>query len=338
MPSLIRDKSGVFFIVYSIKGKRIWRSTKTTDRPKAYQAFLACQSPGQRRTDRKPLSFHIQDYLQHTKATHAHKTYKLYELALHHFLNFAQDVPVESVTARTIDMFKVQRLQETSAATVNINLRAVKAFFNCLKRWDVIAKSPGDGVSQVRMPDQIPPYLTTVQLHDLIEAITDPWIKPIILFAAMTGARLGEILNLTWDRVDMNNRVALIESSVSYQVKGGKMRSIPLNETAYQVLSSFPDRQGLVFKGRRGGRANPNYVSKTFRNIARKTTLDKRLHFHSLRHTFASLLVQNGASLFHVQKLLGHSSSRVTEVYAHLQSPKLHDVVSMISFLPPKIS
>ena len=332
MPSLIRDKSGIFYIVYSINGRRVWRSTKTRDKSKAYQGFLAAQGTPKGEKNQERLSSHIQDYLRHTKATLALKTYKLYDLSLYHFLTFAGDVSIESITTRTIDMFKIERLKVASAATVNINLRAVKAFFNCLKRWDVIPKSPSEGVAQVRVPDQLPAYLTSEQLHDLVGSIVDPWIKPIVLFAAMTGARLGEVLDLTWNRIDMVNRVALIQSSVSYQVKGGKMRAIPLNETAFQVLSGFPDREGLVFKGRRGGHANPNYVSKTFRKIVRGTGLDKRLHFHSLRHTFASLLVQSGASLFHVQKLLGHSSSRVTEVYAHIQSPKLHDVVNMISF------
>lgn len=333
MPSLVRAKSGVFYVVYSINGKRVWRSTNTRNRSRAYEVFLASESPSPKQTDRRTLSQHIQDYLRHAKASLGPKTHEIYELALQHFLDFAGDVPLESITSRTIDMFKVVRLEHVSPATANINLRVVKTFFNCIKRWEIITKSPCEGVAQIRVPDQIPAYLTTEQLGYLVGSIKDPWIRPIILFAAMTGTRLGEILNLTWDKVDLQSRVAMIQSSVSYQVKGGKMRAIPLNETAYQVLCLLPDRQGLVFRGKRGGKANPNHVSMTFRRIVRKTSLDKRLHFHSLRHTFASLLVQKGASLYHVQKLLGHSSSRVTEVYAHLQSPQLHDVVGKIDLL-----
>ena len=337
MPSLVRDKSGVFFIVYSKGGKRVWRSTKTKDRSKAYRAFLAAESLTTATTKaEKNLSHHIDDYLRHVRVNHGAKTGDIYELALGHFLRSVGDVPIDSITPRMIDMFKIERSEHTSPATVNNNLRAVRTFFNCLKRWEVISKNPCDEIDQVHIPERLPSYLTISQLQHLIGTIKDQWITPIILFAAMTGARLGEILNLTWDRVDMTSRTALIESSISYQVKCGKIRAIPLNETAYAVLASLPHRQGLVFRGKRGGHANANHVSGKFREAARKAGLDKRLHFHSLRHTFASLLVQNGVSLYQVQKLLGHSSARVTEVYAHLQNPLLHDVVNTINIPSPK--
>lgn len=334
MPSLVRDKRGMFYIVHSLDGKRQWRSTRTRIRSEAFKLFLKATSPQpspQKQNPVKTLSYFIQDYLRHVNANHGAKTHQIYALALQHFLNHAGDIAVEAITPRVIDMFKVARLERASAATVNNNLRAVRTFFNCLKRWDILQKNPCDGIAQIRLPDQTPPFLSTEQLQHLVGTMNDQWMKPIVIFAAMTGTRLGEILNLTWDKIDLKNRVVLIQSSVSYQVKGGKVRAIPLNETALEVLSSLAgDREGLVFRGRLGGRANSNHVSATFRKTVRRTHLDKRLHFHSLRHTFASLLVQNGVSLFHVQKLLGHSSSRVTEMYAHLQNPRLHDVVRTI--------
>jgi integrase len=151
-----------------------------------------------------------------------------------------------------------------------------------------------------------------------------------VLFAAMTGARRGEILNLTWDDVNLKERLVTIHSSVNYRVKGGKVRVVPLNETVARLLDSMPDKRGLVFKGVRGETANGNHVGRRFRCAARELGFDRKLHFHSLRHSFASLLVQKGVSLYHVQKLLGHSSTRVTEVYAHLQNTKMHDVVAKI--------
>jgi site-specific recombinase XerD len=85
----------------------------------------------------------------------------------------------------------------------------------------------------------------------------------------------------------------------------------------------------LVF-ARRGFQIGESFVSHRFKEYVRMAGLDERLHWHSLRHTFASWLVQDGVSLYAVQKLLGHSSVTVTEIYSHLQPEKLHDTVNRI--------
>ena len=128
-------------------------------------------------------------------------------------------------------------------------------------------------------------------------------------------------------------RLVTIHSSVNYRVKGGKVRVVPLNETVACLLESMPDKKGLVFKGIRGETANGNFVGRRFRDTVREMGFDRKLQFHSLRHSFASLLVQKGVSLYHVQKLLGHSSTRVTEVYAHLQNTKNASVLSKINWI-----
>ena len=73
------------------------------------------------------------------------------------------------------------------------------------------------------------------------------------------------------------------------------------------------------------------YISKNFKRYAVLAGLDDKVHFHSLRHSFASLLVQAGVSLYEVQRLLGHSSPTVTQVYSHLQPDQMHETVNKIS-------
>ncbi len=109
------------------------------------------------------------------------------------------------------------------------------------------------------------------------------------------------------------------------------MRVIPLNQTAVELLQRKTLREGLVFRGKRAGKVNPNFVGEKIREAIRRAGLDRRLHFHSLRHTFASLLVMKGVSLYQVQKLLGHSSPQITEMYAHLQNGEMHGVVEKIA-------
>lgn len=335
LPTLIQTKSGIFYIVSSVGGKRVWRSTKTRDRRQAYRVFLQTEQnvPS---TKSGTLSQRSAECVEHVKATYGTKTFEIYELSLRHLREFTGDVLLEQITARTIDLYKIHRLRQVSPSTVNIELRTIKAFFNCMQRWEVVAKNPCDGVTPVRVPQQLPPFLTMEQLDTFVREMKDPWLRRITLFAAMTGARIGEILGLTWDRVDLNKRVAVIQSSPTFRVKGGRVRTIPLNHTAMDVLLGLEHRDGLVFRGKRGGPANPNHVSGHFRKAARMGGLDKKLHFHSLRHTFASLLVQAGVSLYQVQKLLGHSSARVTEVYAHLQNQQMHDIVDVIGLTPAR--
>ncbi|MEX0735984.1 MAG: site-specific integrase [Bacteroidota bacterium] len=161
--------------------------------------------------------------------------------------------------------------------------------------------------------------------------MADRWLQEIVIFAGMTGLRLGEILNARWEDVDLGQGTLLVRSSEGYTMKAGRMRKIPLNDTCVSLLMNKDSKQGFIFRGRRRGKANTNYVSAQFRKAVRLQGMDQKLHFHSLRHTFSTMLIKKGASLYQIQKLLGHSSPRVTETYAHLQPDELHHVVSRVS-------
>lgn len=147
----------------------------------------------------------------------------------------------------------------------------------------------------------------------------------------MTGLRRGEIVNLLWQDIDLQRETILVRSSEDYQTKSGKIRLIPMNSTVQQLLQRLPRISSFVFPAKRGGMINGNFLRRKFKSAVRNCGLDPRLHFHSLRHTFASLLVQSGISLYHVQKLLGHSSPRVTEMYAHLGGAELRSSVEELS-------
>ena len=335
MPCLARDKSGVFYIVTFVKGKRVWKSTKTRKKSEAYRVLLGSESTAPSRPESsRLLSACAHEYLQHVRANFSPKTHEIYRIAINHLVDFTGNISVDAVDSRLVDQYKVHRLQKVTPTTVNVETRAIKTFFNCLKRWNLVGKNPCDGVHQIRITEQLPTYLEEKELARLISGLKDEWLRRIVLFAAMTGARRGEILNLTWDDVNLKERLVTIHSSVNYRVKGGRVRVVPLNETVALLLESMPEKRGLVFKGVRGGTADGNHVGRRFRIAARGMGFDRKLHFHSLRHSFASLLVQKGVSLYHVQKLLGHSSTRVTEVYAHLQNTKMHDVVAKIDIYP----
>jgi integrase len=219
--------------------------------------------------------------------------------------------------------------------SVNVELRMLKSAFSTALRWKLISENPCRDVPFAQVPDQAPIFITPADFGKLIQAISETWLKELVIFAVLTGLRRGEILNLRWLDVDMERGIINIQSSPRFKTKHGKRRTIPLNSTALEILRKKMEHPGgeYVFT-LDGARISGDWVSHLFKRYVRNAELaDDRIHFHSIRHSFASWLVQGGATLYEVQKLLGHSSSKVTEVYSHLQPEHLHATVERIPLL-----
>ena len=150
--------------------------------------------------------------------------------------------------------------------------------------------------------------------------------------AAMTGLRRGEILNLKWSDIDFNRSLIHVESSDTFRTKAGKRRSLPMHDVVKQILlnRSVKTQSEFVFDSG-GSPIHGDWVTKLTKRCVRLAGLNPKLHFHSIRHTFATWLVQAGVSIYEVQKLLGHSSVSVTQVYSHLAASELQDAIGKIS-------
>jgi len=103
-----------------------------------------------------------------------------------------------------------------------------------------------------------------------------------------------------------------------------------MSEVVYQLLRTKHSVNGFIFTVD-GKKIAEDLVTHMFKAYVRKADLNPKLHLHSLRHTFATWLVQEGVSIYEVQKLLGHSSISVTQVYSHLAASELHGAVNKIS-------
>jgi integrase len=196
----------------------------------------------------------------------------------------------------------------------------------------LIEANPLDGVQMASVPQQAPVFFKPDDFRRLVECIKEGWFREVVLFAVLTGMRKGEILNLRWSDVDLQRRVLNIETSASFKTKQGKRRTIPLNDSAAYLLRNREGKSPSEFVFILNDKPlNAGWVTHLFKRYVRKAGLaDERLHYHSLRHTFASWLVQGGASLYEVQRLLGHSSAKVTEMYSHLQPDQMHETVNKI--------
>lgn len=162
-------------------------------------------------------------------------------------------------------------------------------------------------------------------------AVSPNWLQDIVVFALNTGARMGEILELTWKEADLSREVVVIR-----QGKTGHMKTIPLTPTAFGILKSRAKVRhlptNLVFPSMRGTRISNRNLERAFGNAMKKAGITD-LHFHDLRHTFGSRLAMAGKDLYVIQKLLGHREPRMAQRYAHHSVESLREGISALEDL-----
>lgn len=155
-----------------------------------------------------------------------------------------------------------------------------------------------------------------------------------------SGMRQGELVNMKWSWIDLKESAdggqITIHCTDSFTTKSKKERIVPISQNLKSIfVNQFPkifniSNDDYVFSRIAGVRLNEDFVSKKFKKAVRAAKLDDRIHFHSLRHAFASLLVQRGVSLYVVKELLGHEELSTTQIYSHLQQQNLRDAVNLL--------
>ena len=162
-------------------------------------------------------------------------------------------------------------------------------------------------------------YLSEDEARRLLEVLKeekDQQTAHVIRLLLFTGARKSEILAARWESVDLVRRILTVPLS-----KSGKARHIPLSDAALQVLADLPRRSEWLFPSPR----TAGHITSVFTVWDRVRTEAglKDVRLHDLRHSFASFLVNDGCTLYEVQKILGHHDPKVTTRYAHLAQDSL---------------
>jgi integrase len=330
---LSKSRGGYYYIWYKDeRGKRRKVSTHCRLKTDALEALTNFKSLTAAKGSSMMLSRFVEEFLRYAEATYSPATVDLYRRTLGYFQAHASDRLLNSITPKHIDDFKAWRSGAVKAVSVNIEVRTIKAALNTAKRWKLLSINPCDQVTQLPIPETTPTFFSLSDFQVLISTIEEPWLREIVLFAVLTGMRRGEILNLRWEHVDLRNKLVHVQSVGDFKTKKGKRRTIPLHESAVYILNARQGRNTSPFVFTLNGqRILEDWLTHLFKRYVRHAKLaDDRLHFHSLRHTFATWLVQSGASLYEVQRLLGHSNPRTTEVYSHLASSELHKTVERL--------
>ncbi len=331
MASLVKTRSGIFYLVLSINGRRIWRSTGARTREEAeavvreqYPEHLHTRSPGK-------LSDFLPQYLEYAEVNLAPSTVLLYRDSVRSFLRILGDKKLERYTAHDIERFKIVRAREVRPVRVNLEMRHLKSFYQTAVRWGMLAQNPFAGVKFVKIPPQRPVFFTREEFQRLLAAIPHQWFRDLVLFTVSTMLRNNEVVHLKWSSVDLRRRFIMVENTADHRLKTPQPHAVPMNEWVYQFLAARPHKTGNVFRFPDGRNLNIMYVSHQFTKYARAAGFPEGYHFHTLRHTGASWLVQDGVSVYAVQKLLGHSSIQVTMMYSHLVTSEMQESVNRIN-------
>jgi integrase/recombinase XerC len=228
-----------------------------------------------------------------------------------------------------------QQVRGLSRATVARRTASVRAFYKFLLRQGVKKSNPMSVLRSPRRDRKLPVFLTVADMNRLLRAPErTTWMgrRDLAMFEMIYGAglRVGELVGLNLADVDVAGAMLLVRG------KGKKERLVPCGRTAIDVMQSYL-APGL---GRRPPRHDPNALYLSFRtglritarSVARILTkyvqmagLDPKISPHSLRHSFATHMVQNGADLRAVQELLGHENLSTTQVYTHLSQEHLRE-------------
>jgi len=328
--SLFKRSNGRYVILwYDQNGHRRWKSTGVTTKREALKVLSQLHDYLDEPSHRISLDQFAIEFLEHAKGTFAPKTVEIYVRLFRTLSSLFPNTALTAITPRHVEAFKAHRLKLVKPASVNQELRAMKAAFNTAIRWKLIRENPAVEVRQANVPQEPKAFLTPQDFQKLLGTIKENWLREVVLLAAATGMRRGEVLNLRWSDVDLERRYLIVRTTPSYKTKSGRMRTIPLNDIALTVLRPKTPAHELVFT-LNDRPILGNWVQHLFKRYVRKAGLDDRLHFHSLRHTTASWLVQSGSTLYEVQQLLGHASSKVTEIYSHLQPEHLQSTVARL--------
>jgi site-specific recombinase XerD len=327
-------RNDVWYIIYSDSGRMRWKSTGKKMKSDA----LTVLTKFKEYLTEKTTSILLSAFIEQFKTMQVHSLRpstinRVYQPAFISFKTVCGDKLLNEYMLKDVETFKANRMATCRATTVNIEFRTLRAAFNLAVEWQLIKENPFLSSSTIKTAEQIPVYLSGEDFKKLLNKTTEQVLKDIFVFAVLTGMRVGEITNLKWQDVDLHRRQITVSNSKTFQTKSGKCRVIPIGEDVYRVLlrrSTVNDNSSFVFN-KNSYQLLSNYVSKKFKAYCKIAGLNEAIHFHSLRHTYATWLVQSGVNIYQVQKLLGHSDTKTTQIYSHLAASELHSAVNKIS-------
>ena len=268
------------------------------------------------------------DYLKYERKL-SDNTYKSYSDNLKKFNEYFKDKNILSLDANEIRDFLYQ--DDIHARTRAHYLTVINSFYNYLLSNDIIKEVPTQTIKLPRLDKKLPEYLTIEEIDKLFNIVPTKPIdyRNIAMLETIyaTGMRVSELVNLKVSDIDFN------EDLIRVMGKGSKERIVPINETSENALKIYINEHRnyllktndseYVFINNFGKKISRVGFFKIIKALCKENGIDKNVSPHTLRHSFATHLLNNGADLRIIQELLGHSNLTTTQIYSHLSNLKL---------------
>lgn len=231
------------------------------------------------------------------------------------------------------DIEKYIRSLNKSSKTISHVISSLKSFYNYYMRMGNINSNPTDEIDRPKIEKKIPEFLTLEEVSSLLNFKVNNEFearnKAILELLYSSGLRISELTSLELSNIDLD------ECLVRVMGKGSKERIVPLGDYAIEALKEYiyfyrpmlnKNNSSYIFLNNRGGILSRQFIFKVIKEECIKKGIRKNVSPHTLRHTFATHLLKNGADLRIIQELLGHENLSTTQIYTHLTNDKLkHD-------------
>lgn len=274
------------------------------------------------------------NYCEYEKGLSAN-TLKSYNYEINLYQTYLEDklsiIDIEKVSKEDIESYlKYCYSKNEDSKTISHKITTIYNFHNYLLREKVIKDNQAEFIDRPKLAKQLPYTLTVKEIDKLLDialvTVFDYRDKAMLELMYGTGLRVSELVSLTVYDVDFYNAFLRIKG------KGSKERIVPINNASLKYLKLYLDRRCLLLKNKtsdelflnaRGEGISRQGFFKNLKKILAKKGMPTNISPHSLRHSFATHLIENGADLRSVQTMLGHSDITTTKIYTHISNEKV---------------
>lgn len=273
---------------------------------------------------------YINDFLLYLEMdlNYSKNTIDTYLNALNHLNN---ETNKNILKLNNVDIEKFISKLDLESSSISNYLSAYKTFYNYYIKIGQISINPIDKVDTPKLSKHLPTYLTVEEVDKLLDIeIKDAFSarnKSLLELLYATGLRISELVNLEFKNIDLNDCIVRIMG------KGSKERIVPINDLAIKYLKIYvkdyrhklvkTEQNNYVYLNNHGKKMTRQGVFKMIKKRTLETDIKKDVSPHTLRHSIATHMLENGADLRIIQEFLGHESIGTTQIYTHLTNQKL---------------
>lgn len=274
------------------------------------------------------------EYLELEKGLSSN-TIDAYRRDLYDFIDISNEKNLDILTRGSINSY-ILSLKERKLAPTSIirKVASLRGFFKWATAMNIFDKNPASTLEQPKIPQRLPKVISLKEVDEILNSNLTPMQKLVIEFLYSCGLRVSELVNLKLTDID------IIAKYVRCFGKGSKERIIPVGAYAINILKSYLPYRELIIK-RNNLTSKALLINDDGRKVTRQDVynlvhkqgklINKNISPHTLRHSFATHLLENGADLRVVQELLGHSDVSTTQLYTHISKKRLKDVYFSIN-------